>query len=101
VGREVEGGDLQAVEEDAGSFEVHLVGCDADQDIGHGSLDGGAIDGWRSEREAVVGEDVGHVVDDVVEAGVFVVAGVGAAADAVVVDPDALVWLGRLLLDSG
>ena len=35
------------------------------------------------EGEGVVGEDVGHVGDDVVEAGVLVVHGVGAAADAV------------------
>jgi hypothetical protein len=98
LGGEVGGGDLEAVEEAAGSLEVHLVGGDADEDVGDGALDGvagfGAVEG-----EGVVGEDVGHVGDDVVETGVLVVHGVGAAADAVGVGPDALVRLGWLVLE--
>jgi hypothetical protein len=36
VGWEVAGGDLEAVEEDAGALYVHLVGCEADEDVGEG-----------------------------------------------------------------
>jgi hypothetical protein len=36
VGLEVAGGDLEAVEEDAGALYVHLVGCEADEDVGEG-----------------------------------------------------------------
>ena len=53
------------------------------------------------EVEGIVGEDLGHVGGLVVIAGVLVVAGEGAAADAVVVDPDALVRFGWLLLELG
>jgi hypothetical protein len=78
---------------------VHLVGGEADQDIGDGGLDGlagfGALDG-----ELVVGEDGRHVGDDVVMAGVGVVRGVGPAADSgFFVDPDALVRFAGFLVE--
>ncbi len=97
---EVGGGYLQAVEEDAGSFGVHLVGGEALDDVGDGLLDGGAVLG-AGDGEGVVGDDVGHVFGDVVVAGVLVAHGVGAAADAFGVDPDALVRDGWVLLEFG
>ena len=46
---EVEAGDLEAVEEQAGAAWVDLVGGDALEDVAEGELDGGAVFG--------VGED--------------------------------------------
>ena len=94
---EVGGGDLKSVEENAGAFEIHLVGGDADQDFGDGGLEGVAVDG-ALDGKGVVGEDL-DAVDAVVEAGVLVAQGVGAAADAGGVQPDALVRFGRLVLE--
>ena len=42
---EVEAGDLEAVEEQAGAFGVDLVGRDALQDLADGGLDGAAVFG--------------------------------------------------------
>jgi hypothetical protein len=42
---EVEAGDLEAVEEEAGAAGIDVVGGDALQDLADGGLDGGAIFG--------------------------------------------------------
>jgi hypothetical protein len=42
---EVEAGDLEAVEEEAGAARVDVVGCDALQDLADGGLDSGAVFG--------------------------------------------------------
>jgi hypothetical protein len=42
---EVEAGDLQAVEEQAGSFRVEVIAGDALEDHSDGGLDGGAVFG--------------------------------------------------------
>ena len=96
MGCEVGGGDLEAVEEDAGALEVHLIGSDADEDVGDGFLDPRAVLSVF-EREGVVGED-GDALDAVVKAGELVAHGVGAAADAFAVQMNALVRFGRILL---
>jgi hypothetical protein len=44
---EVEAGDLEAVEEEAGAARVDLVGGDALEDFADGGLDGGAVFGQR------------------------------------------------------
>jgi hypothetical protein len=36
---------LETIEEDGGSLDVHLVGGDADDDVGDGVLDGVAVAG--------------------------------------------------------
>ena len=47
---EVEAGDLEAVEEQAGAAWVDLVGGDALEDVAEGELDGGAVFGvWEDE----------------------------------------------------
>jgi hypothetical protein len=93
---EVGGGYLEAVEQDAGALEIHLVGGDALEHVGDGVLDPGAGFGVL-EGEGVVREDVVDVGRLVVEAGVLVAHGVGAAADAFGVDVDALVRSGWLV----
>jgi hypothetical protein len=40
---EVEAGDLEAIEEEAGAAGVDVVGCDALEDFADGGLDGGAV----------------------------------------------------------
>jgi hypothetical protein len=40
---QVEAGDLQAVEEQAGATWVDVVSCDALEDFADGGLDGGAV----------------------------------------------------------
>jgi hypothetical protein len=97
LGTEVGGGDLKAVEEDAGALEIHLVGGDADQDLGDRGLEGVAVD-RALDGESVIGEDL-DAVHAVVEAGVLVAQGVRPAADAGGVQPDALVRFGRLVLE--
>jgi len=42
---QVEAGDLEAVEEEAGAAWVDIVGGDALQDLADGGLDGGAVFG--------------------------------------------------------
>ena len=50
---EVEAGDLEAVEEEAGAARVDFVGGDALQDFADGGLDGGAVFGeWQVEGGA-------------------------------------------------
>jgi hypothetical protein len=51
---EVGGGDLEAVEEEAGAFGVELVAGDASEDVAEGDLDGGGvIDGGDGEGETI------------------------------------------------
>jgi hypothetical protein len=50
LGREVEGGDLEAVEEEACAAGIELVGGEAEQDLADGGLDGAAVLG-RGEGE--------------------------------------------------
>lgn len=97
---EVEAGDLEAVEEEAGAARVDVVGGDALQDFADGGLDGGAVFGerqmevgaaaaalfWFSDRTA------GGVV---VVAELFVVQAGAAAAVAVGEDVAALVLFSR------
>jgi hypothetical protein len=45
LGFQVSGGDLEAVEEEAGAAEVDFVGGDADEDLAERSLDVGAVGG--------------------------------------------------------
>jgi hypothetical protein len=47
---EVEAGDLEAVEEEAGSAGVDVVGGDALKDLADGVLDGGAVF-WKRDLE--------------------------------------------------
>jgi hypothetical protein len=97
AGAEVGGGDLEAVEEDAGAFEVHLIGGDAGEDVGDGFLDGVAVLSVL-KQEGVVREDL-DALDAVMKTGELVAHGVGAATDSFVVRVNALVRLGRILLE--
>ena len=98
---EVEGGDLQAVEEQAGALGVEAAVGDALQDEADGGLDGAAVFG---EREVEGGEGVARFDRFGGAGGVVVVAeDFGAerrasAAAAVVVDVAALIvfWLGHV-----
>ena len=99
VGREVEGGDLQAVEEEAGAAGIDLVAGDALEDFADGELDGGAVFGER-EVEGGFGWGCGGGFGEgfagfvVVEAESFPVEGSGAAAVAVGEEVAALVGCG-------
>jgi len=47
---EVPGGDLEAVEDEAGAVDVNLVGSEADDDLAEGLLQGAAVGGramWK------------------------------------------------------
>jgi hypothetical protein len=70
VGRQVGGGDLQAVEEEAGAFGVEAAGGEAVQDKPDGGMDGAAV------------VDQGHVEE---AEGVAQLAGFGRAGGVVVV----------------
>ncbi len=70
---EVEGGDLEAVEEQAGSSGVDFVGGDALEDFSDGGLDGGAVFG-QGEGEGVGAAASGLWVYDGFARGVVVVA---------------------------
>jgi hypothetical protein len=48
---EVAAGDLEAVEQEPGAFGIDLIGCETDEDLGDGGLDGAPV--FR------VGEDEG------------------------------------------
>jgi hypothetical protein len=52
---EVEAGDLESVEEEAGAAGVDVVGGDALQDLADGVLDGGAVFGERELEGGVAG----------------------------------------------
>ena len=57
--REVRGGDLEAVEEEAGALEVEVVGGDAAEDFVDGELDGGAVLGGGQAEAGLVAAAVG------------------------------------------
>jgi hypothetical protein len=81
VGRgfgEVEAGDLEAVEEEAGAAGVDVVGCDALKDFADGGLDCGTVFG---QREVEVGAAAAALfwVRDWLSCGVVVVAELFAA----------------------
>ena len=57
--REVRGGDLEAVEEEAGALEVEVVGGDAAEDFVDGELDGGAVLGGGQAEAGLVPAAVG------------------------------------------
>ncbi len=94
---EVERGDLQAVEEQAGAFGVEIAVGDALQDEADSGLDGGAVLG---QGKVEGGEGVarfgwlGGAGGVVVEAEDLAAEGGAAAAAAVVVDVAALIVLG-------
>ena len=96
--REVDAGDLEAVEEEAGAAGVELVGGDALEDLGDGELDGGAVfdegevegfafGGGGFAFAGVPNRDAGGVVE---VAKLFVAEAGGAAAKAVGLDVAAL-----------
>ncbi len=96
---QVERGDLEAVEEEAGAARVDLVAGDTLEDFADGELDGGPVFGegeveggfcWRRGRGARDGF-AGFVV---VEAELLVAEGLGAAAVAVGENVAALVGFG-------
>ena len=95
---EVGGGDLDGLEEEAGSLEVDVVAGEAGGDVGESFLDGGPVVEALDE-EWVVLEDGGDVVGAVVVAHVLVVHGGGATAGAVVVVVHTLVRLGWFALE--
>ena len=82
VGREVGGGGLKGVEEEACAFEVDAVAGEAGGDLSEGFLEGGAIVEVLDE-EGLVLDDGGDVLTTVVMAHVLVVHGGGAAAGTV------------------
>jgi hypothetical protein len=92
---EVEAGDLEAVEEEAGAAGVDVVGGDALEDFADGCLDGGAVFG-KSQVEAGAAASALFWVSDrpaggvVVVAELFVVQADAAAAVAVGEDVAAL-----------
>ncbi len=92
---QVEAGDLEAVEEQAGAAGVEVVGGDALEDEADGGLDGGAVFG-EGELEGVgLGEDVLAAAGGVVVvAEVFVAEADGGAAVSVGEDVAALMALG-------
>ncbi|ADW70565.1 hypothetical protein AciX9_3561 [Granulicella tundricola MP5ACTX9] len=104
LGWEVGGGDLEAVEEEAGAAVVELVGGDAAQDLADGELDGGSVFGeWQIEGGVAVlvcvtgcqvGAWDGFAGGVVVVAEVLVAEGWTAAAASVGVDVAALVACG-------
>jgi hypothetical protein len=87
---EVEGGDVEAVEEEAGAFGVEGVGGDAGEDVGDGVLDDvGVLEGREDEDgvEGVLAEVFWGFAGGVVEvAEAFAAEGGGAAAAAGEVD---------------
>ena len=53
--REVDGGDLEAVEQEAGAAGVDLVAGDAAEDLADGELDGGAVFGQGEVEGGLAG----------------------------------------------
>ena len=96
---EVEAGDLEAVEEEAGAARVDVVGSDALEDLADGVLDGGAVF-WEWELEGgasawmVVRMRRGFAGGVVVVAERFLAEAWAAAAAAVGEDVAALVAFG-------
>jgi hypothetical protein len=82
VGGEVLRGDLEGLEEESGSLEVHVIAGEAGGYVGDGLLDDGAVV-EAGDEEGVVLQDGGDVVVAVVVAHDLVVHGGGAAAGSV------------------
>jgi hypothetical protein len=102
---EVEAGDLEAVEEEAGAARVDVVGGDALEDLADGVLDGGTVFGERDFEggaAAPARAGCGFAGGVVVVAEVFSAEAWAAAAVAVGEDVAALVTFGcfGLLLDG-
>ena len=94
-GREVEAGDLEAVEEEPGAAGIDLVGGDAAEDFADGGLDGGAVLGERQVEGGLTGAALFGIGDGcsggvVVVAEVLMAEGRAAAAASVGVDVAAL-----------
>ena len=106
VGREVERGDLEAVEEESGAAGVDGVGRDATENLTDGELDGSAILG-EGEIEGGLARAAGARAGDGLAGGVVEVAelfpaeGGAAAAAAFGVDVAALEALRRGVDDVG
>ncbi|HTD95536.1 MAG TPA: hypothetical protein VK627_01350 [Edaphobacter sp.] len=99
VAGQVEAGDLEAVEQEAGALGVDLVGGDAEQDLADGDLDGGAVLGHGEGEVGLAGAAVGEVLDGaaggvVVVAKLFVAKAWAAATVALGEDVAALEALG-------
>ena len=94
---QVRTGDLQAVEEQAGTFRVETAAGDALQDKADRSLDGAAVLGERQVEDGtgvgVGGDGFGLARLVVVEAEGFAAETLAAAAVAVGKDVAALVWI--------
>ena len=60
---EVEAGDLEAVEEEAGAAGIDFVGGDALEDFADGGLDGGTVFGQRQVEGGAAGAALGWVGD--------------------------------------
>ena len=88
---QVDAGDLEAVEEEAGAFAVDFVAGDAAQDLADGGLDGGAVLGEGEVELGLAGAAAARVFDRAA-AGVVVVTkfflGEACAAAAVAVGED-------------
>jgi hypothetical protein len=82
VGGEVLRCDLEGLEDESGSLEVHVIAGQAGGYVGDGLLDDGAVV-EPGDEEGVVLEDGRDVVVAVVEAHDLVVHGGGAAAGSV------------------
>lgn len=82
--RDVAGGELEGVEDEAGAVDVELVGCETDGELAEGVLQRGAIGGGveveASAGAAGVGVGEGAAVGVVVVAEGFAAEGGGAAA---------------------
>lgn len=105
LAREVLGGRPETVEEEAGAFGFERAVGDADEDLGDGELDGGAVFGeWEFEANVVDGEPAwraGAWAGGVVEvAEVFLAEGWGAAAVAIGEDMAALEAFGVFGLEG-
>jgi hypothetical protein len=99
---QVDAGDLEAVEEQAGAFGVDLVAGDAEDDLADGALDGSAVFGQGEVELGLAAAVLGGVVDGtargvVVVAELLVAEAGAAAAVAVGEDVAALVAFGFLL----
>ena len=91
---EVEAGDLEAVEEEAGAAGVDVVRGDALEDLADGGLNGGAVFREREFEAGAVGSGCGFSCGVVVVAEVFAAQAGAAAAVAVGEDVAALVAFG-------
>jgi hypothetical protein len=99
---EVEAGDLEAVEEQAGTFGVDLVAGDALEDLADGGLDGAAVFGEGQVEVGVAGVWVFHgAAGGVVVVAELFVAKAGAAAAAAVGEDVAALVAFRFFLHGG